>query len=151
MMKKFLVRIILEEAIAFEEKAYRFYQNALSRTVMGESAQMLRKLLVSELKHRMKLDNLQRGGDLAEHPENEMMEQEDFKVIAGPWPKLNPWSTREEVLEAALRKETESYEFYTRVAARAPLKTVRDTFHLLAQEEIQHMKWIRKEMGEAQE
>jgi len=151
MMKKFLVRIILEEAIAFEEKAYRFYQNALSRAVMRESAQTLRKLLVSELAHRMKLDEIQRVGDLAEHRENEMIEQEELEEIAGPWPELNPWSTREEVLEAALRKETEAYEFYARVAARTPLQVVRDTFRLLAEEEMQHMKWIRKEMGEAQQ
>jgi len=147
MIKKILFRIILEEAIAFEEKAYQFYKSALSRAVMGESEGVLKKLLVAELKHRMKLDELQRAGNFSEHQLSDDLKQDEPIVLETPWPKLNPWSTRNEILETALHKETQAYRYYQNLSERISLKTVKDTFQLLAEEEGRHIQWIQEEMG----
>ncbi|KPJ87359.1 MAG: hypothetical protein AMS17_08770 [Spirochaetes bacterium DG_61] len=147
MIKKILFRIILEEAIAFEEKAYQFYKSALSRAVMGESEGVLKKLLVAELKHRMKLDELQRAGNFSEHQLSDDLKQDEPIVLETPWPKLNPWSTRNEILETALHKETQAYQYYKNLSERISLKTVKDTFQLLAEEEGRHIQWIQEEMG----
>jgi rubrerythrin len=145
-IKKVILRIILEEAIAFEEKAYQFYRSALSRAVMGDSGRVLKKLLVAELKHRMKLDELQRTGDLGTIQHSDDLKQDEPAEISVPWPQINPWSTRNEILEAALHKEMQAYRYYKNLSERASLKAARDTFYLLADEENRHIEWIQKEM-----
>ena len=50
-VRKFLLRLILEKAIAFEENVYRFYEDALAQSAMIETAELLRKLLSDELRH----------------------------------------------------------------------------------------------------
>jgi len=57
------MKFVLEDAIAFEEKAYRFYQKALSMTVVDESSHLLKRLLAAELGHRLKLEEIQKTGD----------------------------------------------------------------------------------------
>ncbi len=49
MFRKLLIKIILERAIAFEEGAYRFYEEALERSAMSDTSELLRKLLAGEL------------------------------------------------------------------------------------------------------
>ena len=147
MIKKILFRLILEEAIAFEEKAYQFYKSALARAVMGESEQLLKKLLVGELKHRMKLDELQRVGNFKELKLSDNPEQDKPAELGTPWPQINPWSSRDEILNAALHKELQAYRYYNNLSDQASLKAVRDIFRLLAKEENRHVRWIREELG----
>ena len=64
LLRKLLLRIILEQEIVLEEKAYRFYNSLLTRAVMNDSAELLKKLLAEELIHRFKLEEVQRTGDL---------------------------------------------------------------------------------------
>jgi rubrerythrin len=151
MLKRLVLRVILEEAIAFEEAAYRFYQSALESAVMEESGSTLRKLLVSELKHRMKLDDFQRRGELGNQPVVSETGLEELEKIAAPWPQLHPWSTRQEILEAALHKEQSAYEFYRRMSEKAVLGAVRDAFRVLAEEELQHIGLLQAELGEKKE
>ena len=51
--RKILVRLILEKAIIFEENAYRFYESALSMAASADTADLLKKLIAGELKHRL--------------------------------------------------------------------------------------------------
>jgi len=61
-VKKLLVRIALEKAISFEEQAYRFYESALKKSIMRHSFHLLKRLLSEELKHRMRLEVIQKSG-----------------------------------------------------------------------------------------
>ncbi len=61
-MKKLLVRVAIEKAISFEERAYRFYESALKRSTMRTSFDLLKQLLSEELKHRMRLEEIQKSG-----------------------------------------------------------------------------------------
>ncbi len=131
----------------FEERAYNFYQSVLSWTVMKESEGLLKKLLVAELKHRMKLDELQKNGDLKDLQVTDDAEVDEVQELSSDWPQLNPWSTREEILQLALQKEMIAYKFYKQMAIRARLKTVSDTFTILSNEEAQHIQWIQEEIG----
>jgi rubrerythrin len=147
MFKKVFIKIILEQAIMFEERAYNFYQSVLSWSVMKESEGLLKKLLVAELKHRMKLDELQKKGDLKDLQVTDDAKVEGSQEISSDWPLLNPWSARKEILQVALQKEMIAYKFYKQMAMRTRLKAVSDTFTLLSNEEAQHIQWIQEEIG----
>ena len=54
-MKKLLLRILLEDAIANEEAAYAFYESALEHVSQPESIALLKKLMAGELRHRIQL------------------------------------------------------------------------------------------------
>ena len=45
-IKKFLLKVILEDAIAAEEAAYTFYESALETASDPESVPLLKKLMV---------------------------------------------------------------------------------------------------------
>ena len=105
--RKILVRLILEKAIIFEENAYRFYESALSMAASADTADLLKKLIAAELKHRLKLEEIQNTGELEtvsykissrENPD----EHEELDMMSVDWPVLNPQSSREEILKAAL-------------------------------------------------
>jgi rubrerythrin len=149
MLRKALLKILLERAIAFEEKAYRFYEEALARSAMGETSELLRKLLAEELMHRMKLEEMQRSGDLGPLAVSLSRGAEDIEAISEEWPVINPWAHGREVLEMAFQKEVKAYRFYKSLARKTSLKTARDVFTALSNEESAHVEWLKKEMEKA--
>jgi rubrerythrin len=144
--RRLLLKIILERAIAFEERAYRFYEEALARSAMSEASELLKKLLAGELLHRMKLEELQRTGGVGPMAVSLPRGSQDVEELSEEWPPLNPWAHKREVLEIALRKEVGAYRFYKSLADKTGLKSVRDVFAALSNEESVHMEWLREEI-----
>lgn len=62
--KRFLIRLLLERAMIFEEEAYRFYENLLRESTMRNSFDLVKKLLAEKLRHRINLEEVQKRGDL---------------------------------------------------------------------------------------
>jgi rubrerythrin len=137
---------VLERAIAFEEGAYRFYEEALERSAMSETSELLKKLLAGELLHRMKLEELQRTGGTSALTVPFPRGAPEIEELSEEWPPLSPWAHKGEVLQTALRKEVGAYRFYKRLADRAGLKNVRDVFAALSDEESAHAEWLKEEI-----
>ena len=150
--RKILIRLILEKAIIFEENAYRFYESALSMAASADTADLLKKLIAGELKHRLKLEEIQNTGELEtvsyeisgrENPD----EHEELDMMSVDWPVLNPQSSREEILKAALAREKNACSFYKNLHGRSRIKVAKELFGMLAREESEHVAWISDVIG----
>lgn len=146
-IKKFLMKLIIEEAIRFEERSYNYYESLLERAVMKESIGLLKKLRAGELSHRLRLEEIQRRGNPGTLRVPESTELEGFEEVSKRWPQLEPWSSKEEIFEGALMKEKSSHNFYRTISLKARIKTVAQIFGALAIEELEHVKWIENEMN----
>jgi len=87
--RKLLVKLILEQALIFEERAYRFYEEAFEQAVMNESKVLLRRLMKEELGHRIKLEEVQKRGDLGALTVTSSSERDDIKAISDEWPDID--------------------------------------------------------------
>jgi rubrerythrin len=146
MFRRLLWKIILERAIAFEERAYRFYEEALGRSALSDTSDLLRQLLAEELMHRMKLEEMQRTGGLGLLEVSLPRAVQDIEDFPLEWPALHPWAHKGEVLETALRMETKAYRFYKSLAKKAALKAARDVFCALSFEESAHVERLKNAM-----
>jgi rubrerythrin len=143
-----LVKIVLEQAIIFEERAYQFYEKAFEQTVMNESKKILKRLMKEELKHRIKLEDVQKKGDLGAFTVSGGSEMDDIEAIQDEWPVIDCDATREKILGVALAKEKKSFNFYSILAKKARIRIAGDLFRALSNEELQHVKMIEKELSE---
>jgi rubrerythrin len=141
-VRTFLFKLVLENAIEAEEKAYNFYEHRISRVQDAEVQELLKRLASIELKHRLKLEEVQRESSLGRlevsHPETAAR----LENINRDWPEIGPESTVREVLEAALKKEQDAFSFYTTLQHNAPVRSVKEIFAALASEEKSHVDWI---------
>ena len=85
--RKVLLKLVLEDAIIREESSYRFYESALDRVSGREEQELLKKLCAEELRHRLKLEELQRRGvseeiEISRPPDIELMEEEQKQGTA---------------------------------------------------------------------
>lgn len=64
MLKRFLIRLLINGAIFFEEEAYRFYEALLKRSIMKDSFDLVKKLMAEELRHRILLEEVGKRGDI---------------------------------------------------------------------------------------
>ena len=145
--RKILVKLILEKAIMFEENAYRFYESAISMTASGDAADLLNKLLAAELRHRLKLEEIQNTGELETKTayisgRDKLDQDEELDMISRGWPVLNPRSSREEILEVALAREKSACSFYNNLYEKSRIKIAEELFGMLAREESEHVIWI---------
>ena len=65
-VRKMLLKLVVEDAILREESSYRFYESALEVVPGEEEQRLLRSLCAGELRHRLKLEELQRRGEAEE-------------------------------------------------------------------------------------
>jgi rubrerythrin len=155
MLRRFLLRLVLEEAMRREEKAYRFYESASKAVRQPQSAELLRKLCAEELRHRLKLEELQGKGELQPAGQEEVeVEEAQAGLLAEPGPE---WPPAPEVLDPrdiwaiALRKERRARDYYRVLSARAPVAAFREVFAYLSSEEQRHVDWVRAELEAAGE
>lgn len=144
--RTFIVRIILENAIAFEEHSYRFYESALERAVGRESRDIIRQLMRDEFGHRIKLEEVRRKGDLGSLDVPDGKASADIEAVSCSWPEIPAHAGTEEILEMALEQEQCSYNFYASIEKHARLKLTREIFSVLKGEEALHMRLIRDRM-----
>jgi rubrerythrin len=147
LVRKFLFALVLEDAIIREENAYSFYESALHKVSGAESQQLLKKLCAEELRHRLKLEELQRRGETGEiefsrPQEIELLEEEQS------WPEVPLRASSRDILNLALVKEKQAVRYYQLIGGRSALRTVRDLFFLLAGEESEHVHWVEKTLTE---
>ena len=144
--RKLLLKLILEQAIIFEERAYRFYERVLERTSKDEPIMLLKRLMNAELKHRIKLEEVQKGGDLGALRVTSDSEMDNIEAIRDEWPDIESDATLEEILGIALAKEKTSLSFYSVLAKKARIRVAGDLFNVLSNEELQHVKMIEEEL-----
>jgi rubrerythrin len=142
MLRRFLLRLILEEAIRREEEAYRFYEAALEPVRAPEARALLRKLCAEELRHRLKLQELQLKPESLEVEAHDVQESE-LLADSGPAPAPELAGLRpEDVWRLALDKERLAVRHYGLLARRTPLPVPRRVFAYLAAEEQRHVDWV---------
>ena len=144
MLRRFLLRLILEEAIRREEEAYRFYEAALEPVRAPEARALLQKLCAEELRHRLKLQELQGRGELDSEVEAHDLQESELLTDSGPAPAPELAGLRpEDVWRLALEKERLAVRHYGLLARRTPLPEPRRVFAWLAAEEQRHVDWVR--------
>jgi len=145
-LKKLLLRLILENAIVFEEKAYRFYEEAKKDAKKDETKEVLHNLMAEELKHRLRLEEAQRQADLNACCNAEPELDTTVKAMTESWPQITPESDSTEVLKAAYKKEKQARDFYLAMGKRFPKTFAGNVFNSLAKEEAKHADWIASKM-----
>jgi rubrerythrin len=147
-IKHFLLRLALEEAIRREEQAYSFYQNAHESVTEPGAARVLLALSAEELRHRLKLEELQRRKD--PHVRLELSPREQTVLFGSGEPAAfssGAALTPEAVWRMALSKEQEAYTFYALLSEKSALTVFRDAFRFLSAEELRHVEWVRARVG----
>jgi len=157
MLRQFLLRLILEEAIRREEEAYRFYEAALEPVREPAARKLLRRLCAEELRHRLKLEELQRSGEVDLAVEAVNAEEEELLADAGLAPGLlapvpgllapTPAAVLADLRPAdvwrlALRKERLAVAHYGLLSRKVALRLPRRVFVFLAAQESRHVKWV---------
>ncbi len=145
-IKNFMLKIILENAIEAEEKAYDFYEKAIPTTAEEKAKELLRNLAGEELKHRLKLEETQREGNLGKLTVEKPDTVKTIETFADEWPLITPDTTSQEILEIALEKEKRAYSFYSILRDHASLKAIKQIFDGLAAEERRHIDWVSTEL-----
>jgi rubrerythrin len=143
LVRKILFALVLEDAVIREENAYRFYESALDKAGGPEAKQLLKKLCAEELRHRLKLEQLQRRG---ESEEIEFSRPQEIELLEAEqsWSGLPEQATTRDILKLALIKERQAVRYYQIIAGRSALRSVRDLFVFLAGEESEHARWVEK-------
>ncbi len=147
MFEGILFKTILDQAIAAEERAFRYYQNAAEQPDMQGAADLLTYLAGEELLHRIKLEELQREGNF----DNLMLKniRAEGKTIGGV-PFANEKETLLTVLQAALEKEKNAHFRYASMGDSLSGKKQEGLFRLLAAEEKKHMNLIADFLNNAE-
>ena len=145
-VRKILLKLVLEDAIIREENAYRFYESALDRVSGRAEQRLLKELCAGELRHRLKLEELQRSGgteqiDVSAVPEIELTAAQQA------WPEVPARASCGEILELALVKERQAARYYQLIGGRSALRAVKDVFFFLAGEEANHAQWVQRMLG----
>jgi rubrerythrin len=151
-VRRFLLRLVLEEAISREEKAYRFYESAMEAVRDPAAAELLRRLSAEELRHRLKLEDLQRSGELdLAGPVEAEPEQASLLADPGPqWPAPIERLQARDIWTVALAKERLARDRYGLLALRAPLAVFRQTFAYLSAQEQRHVDWVGEALKAAE-
>jgi len=144
-----LFGLVLEDAIIREEHSYRFYEAAQRKVEREDALQLLKKLCAEELRHRLKLEELQKTGESEELEISTKTEIELFDAKEQPWPEVNSRSTYRDILTLALAKEKQAAVYYRMIAGRTSLRSVADVFQLLAGEESEHVRWVEQMLAGA--
>ncbi|MFW6180352.1 MAG: hypothetical protein ACOC8N_01290 [Spirochaetota bacterium] len=134
---------VLEQAIRFEERSYRYYERALQVATREESFKVLKEIMGGELEHRMKLQEALRSGELQRLDGNGATVPEgETDGICEEWPPLDPQAGIREVLETALSRERCAAAFYRRMRDRTRLEVLKSTFDALFSGEREHIARI---------
>jgi len=139
---------ILEMAISFEKESFLFY-NGLKDTINNTSLhQILADLATSEIKHRTTLEDMMQELEAKEEEmfvelepkQVENLKLSDFLIST----KLNPDSSFQDILIAAMHREGRAYEFYENMLKLAKSEDTKQLFKFLSKEELDHKNIIEK-------
>jgi rubrerythrin len=146
MIRAFLLRIILENAIVFEEKAYDFYETAERTVERDEVRQLLNELKAEELKHRLRLEEAQRQANIHVCCAADAEFEETMNEMRADWPEVMADSDRADILRVAYGKEIRARDYYLTMKDKFPNSFVKSVFDALAKEEERHAGLIAAKM-----
>ena len=129
------VKEIIKQAAQQEDKAYKFYMDAL-KFVKDAAAQLwLKELADEEIKHRDLLQNFDTSKVKKFKPEkiqdlhiSEYLVDKDISEV----------KDFQDVLIVAMKKEQKSYNFYVGMAKSTDNPEMKNLCKILAQEELKH-------------
>lgn len=129
------VKEIIKQAAQQEDKAYKFYMDAL-KFVKDAAAQLwLKELAGEEIKHRDLLQNFDTSKVKKFKPEkiqdlhiSEYLVDKDISEV----------KDFQDVLIVAMKKEQKSYHFYVGMAKSTDNPEMKNLCKILAQEELKH-------------
>jgi len=137
------VRELIERAINMEENSFNLYTSA-SRRVKDPGARTgLLEMAAEEKKHKEKLQKML-AGDLAWAVSvGRRAKVKDLQIGEALEAKpLTETSDLQEVLAFAIKREQQSGAFYAQMAALTDSGPARDTFEMLAKEEVRHKEYV---------
>ncbi len=128
---------ILDFAIKNEEEAYEFYI-ALSKKTKPSIKKTFEDFAQEELKHKEMLLKIKEDGELKPFKGKIM----DLKILESlkEDEKIGNYDAIEyaDALKIAMKKEKETFLFYTKLAEKMDDENLKNTFLKLAQEEAKH-------------
>ena len=152
-LRTLFVRLVLEKAIIFEERSYRYYESVLQVSIMEDSFDLIKLLLGQELHHRIMLEEMQRRTTVegkASGSRKQLAVEEflsgDLDVMCEEWPVISPGDSKEVILGKALQKELCAYRFYKKMMEHARRDDLTRLFETLMYEEMQHTRSIEEEL-----
>ncbi|HEU13105.1 MAG: ferritin family protein [Thermoplasmata archaeon] len=125
---------LLKLAIKSEEESYEFYMEAMKISNFSNVRDTLKELAEEELRHKSIIESLMRGKiDVVEN-------LKDLK-LSDHLPKketIREDSDLQEVLQVAMSRERNEYEFYINLKNSIKNKDVEKVLDFLANQELQH-------------
>ncbi|MBE7446033.1 MAG: ferritin family protein [Planctomycetia bacterium] len=129
------VKEVVKQAAQQEDKAYKFYMDAL-KFVKDAAAQLwLKELAGEELKHKELLQNFDTSKIKKFKPEK----IQDLHITEYLVDKdISDVKDFQDVLVVAMKKEQKSYNFYVSMAKSTDNPEMKNLCKILAQEELKH-------------
>ncbi|MDN3511028.1 MAG: ferritin family protein [Candidatus Jettenia sp. CY-1] len=129
------VKEIIKQAAEQENKAYKFYTNALKLVKDAASKVWIKELAEEELKHKEMLENFDASKIKKFKPEK----IQDLHITEYLVDKdITEVKDFQDVLIVAMKKEQKSYNFYVSMAKSADNADIKKLCKILAQEELKH-------------
>ncbi|MCX7919667.1 MAG: ferritin family protein [bacterium] len=146
-VQQFIVRTLIKHALFFEEQSATFYQQAANRLKTEPKKKLLLSLAEEELQHQVKLNQILAGNfhEIFEVtlPQEKLDLAIDSKKLHQPID--DTWS-EPQILELAVMREKASYDFYYLLAQKTKIKTAKQVFRYLAQQEQSHIAKLETEL-----
>lgn len=126
---------IIKQAAQQEDKAYKFYMDALKYVKDEPSRIWLKELANEELKHKELLENFDPSKIKNFKPDK----TQDLHIAEYLVDKdISEIKSFQDVLIVAMKKEQKSYNFYVSMAKSADNQDMKKLCKMLAQEELKH-------------
>jgi rubrerythrin len=126
---------ILDYAISREQDAHDFYMALAKRVDRPGMKEIFTQFAGEELGHKSKLEQIKNGKRLMPAAKKVMdLKIADYVVDVDPEADID----YQKALILAMKREKSSYRLYNDLAASTDDKSLKDTFHALAQEEAKH-------------
>jgi rubrerythrin len=125
---------LLKLAIKSEEESYEFYMEAMKISNFSNVRDTLKELAEEELRHKSIIESLMRG-------KIDVMENFKDLKLSDHLPKketIREDSDLQEVLQVAMSRERNEYEFYINLKNSIKNKDVEKVLDFLANQELQH-------------
>ena len=152
-LRTLMTRIVLEKAVVFEERSYRYYENLLGQAISQDIFDLIKTLSGQELHHRIMLEEMQRsislkGSDESRRKQFELAQfpSRELDALCDKWPLVSPEDSGETVLNKALHSERCACRFYEKIVELARNDTLLQLFQTLHREEMEHAAVIEEEL-----
>ncbi len=135
------VKEIIKQAAAEEEKAHKFYTNALKLVKDEPSRIWLKELAAEELKHKEMLLKF----DVSKIKQFKPTKTHDLHITEYLVDKdISEVKDFQDVLIVAMKKEQKAYHFYVGMSKSADNADIKKLCKILAQEELKHKQKLEQ-------